>query len=362
MTEWDAYWDALCRKDRRAALEAVRHAHDRGVGPLEIIDRLVVPAQARAGELWMDGRWTVEQEQAATDINEGLVHWLGSFAPPAEPADPLVVVTCIGSERHALPALVIAEALGFAGFRVHYVGGDPEPADLLRQVLVLKPRAVLLSASLTSSLATQKPLLAEIRAIGIPTIVGGQAFGGDERRACALGATAFASSLEEAVDLLRCLPERLTPVPRPEETPADIEAAWINEFRHEITPYVVRALARPSSDAEPAWWGELAEHVDHLLGCLAASLVTGDETIMVEVRDWLERLLARRGAGPDLVREIWDLVAEPLRGHPLARVHLAGAAPPVGPPAGQSRSQDGGRTGNRLAGEDGGLTDGLAPA
>jgi hypothetical protein len=75
------------------------------------------------------------------------------------------------------------------------------------------------------------------------------------------------------------------------------------------------------------------------VGCLVAALVTGDETIMVEVRDWLTHVLGRRGAPTGLVDEIWSLLAEPLRGHPLARVFLAGSAAPAAPTA-VSRGDD----------------------
>lgn len=332
MREWDDYWSALTAGDRTGALCAVRRAHEAGATPKEIIDALVMPAQERIGELWLDGSWSVEEEHAATAINEGLVHWLGSFAPQPPADRPLVLVSCIETEQHVLPALVIAEELGLAGFRVEMVGPDPDPGHLLRQVLVRKPRAVLFSGSLTSSLATQKSLFGNIAAIGIPVVVGGRAFGADATRARALGATAYAPTIEDAVRLLEDLPARVPPASPPERGPGDVEAAWINEYRHQITPYVVRALARRHGSGHglgPQWWDELEGHVDHVLGCLAASLVTGDETIMIEVRDWVTQLLQRRGADPGMVDEIWELVAEPLRGHPLARVHLAGSATPV---------------------------------
>ncbi|MFC4786949.1 cobalamin B12-binding domain-containing protein [Nocardioides sp. MAHUQ-72] len=326
----EEYWQALEAGDRHAALTVVKRLHESGQSPLAIIDELVVPAQERVGELWLDGAWSVTQEHAATAINEGLVHWLGSFVPEPEPDRPLVLVSCIEGERHALPALVVAEALGMAGHRVSYVGGDPEPHDLLRQVLVLKPRAVLFSASLTSSLAPQKGLFGSIRAIGIPVLVGGRAFGGDERRATSLGATAYAHGVDDVLRLLEELPERLPAAPRPPEGPADVEAAWILAHRGQITPAVVRAVERRYAveGDRPRWWSELEGHVDHVLGCLAAALVTGDETIMIEVRDWFGRVLARRGAAPGLVEEVWHLLAGPLRGHPLARVFLAGSAAP----------------------------------
>ena len=325
---WHEYWSALERGDRHGALDVVKKFQTLGSGPIEIIDALIVPAQARVGELWLDGTWTVAQEHAATSINEGLVHWLCSFSP-APPADaPLVIVSCLEDERHALPALVISEALNLAGYRVNYVGGDPEASDLLRQILTLKPRAVLFSASLTSSLGVQKGLFASIRSIGIPVIVGGQAFGGDERRATALGATAYAADADAAIRHLEELPQRLAPATPEPPGPGDAEAAWLLQYRHEIAPYVARSLAaRHLSDgSRPAWWPELESHLEHVLGCLASALVTGDETIMIEVHDWMTQVLTRRGAAPTLVDEVWKALAEPLKGHPLARLHVAGSA------------------------------------
>jgi methanogenic corrinoid protein MtbC1 len=328
----DDYWQALQAGDRPAALEAVKQIRDAGRTHLEVIDEVIVPAQERVGELWVSGEWSLEQERRATSINEGLVHWLCSFAPAPDPGRPLVMVVC--PERHELPALVVSETLAAAGYRTAFAGGGTAPHDLLRQVLTRKPRALLVSASLTSSLAELKPLLGHVRAIGIPVIAGGRAFGGDAGRARAVGATAYADSVEEAVALLEQLPHRVPPQEADQPGPADAEAAWLTGFRGEITPYVMRALAarRPAA-VRPLWWEEeLPDHVDHVLGCLAASLVTGDETIMVEARDWLTRVLAARRADTGLVHDLWEMLAVPLRGHPLARVHLAGAAPLPGRP------------------------------
>lgn len=328
------YWDALASGDRRAALEVVKAEQAAGMTATRVIDEMVVPAQARIGELWLAGLWGVEQEQVATEINEGLVHWLGSFAPPPDPGRPAVVVACVEHERHSLPALVIAEGLTWRGFRVTYLGGDPDPDRLVREVVSARPRAVLFSASLTSSLAGQKHVFAEIRSFGIPVVVGGSAFGGDPARAEALGATAYAADLEAAISLLDDLPDRLPPVQVPERTPADIEAEWIIEQRHVLTEGIVaRLLDRLGAGHgdPPTWWPDLIGHVDHVVGCVAAAVATGDETIVVEVRDWLGHVVEARGGDRQVVAELWSLLAVPLRGHPLARIHLAAAPAPVEP-------------------------------
>lgn len=321
------YWAALEAGDRPAALTIVKQEHEAGRTATELIGELVVPAQERIGELWLAGLWSVEQEHEATAINEGLVHWLGSFAPEPDRDRPMVVVACVETERHSLPALVIAEGLAWAGFRVSYLGGEPDPDHLVREVLLTRPRAVLFSASLTSSLAGQKRVFAELRSMGIPVVVGGSAFGGDPARAAALGATAYAADLADAISLLERLPGRLEQVPVPDRTPGDVEGEWLVEQRHVLVEGVVARLldrlGRP--DRLPTWWPDLVGHVDHVVGCLAASVVTGDETIVVEVRDWLGQVVEARGGQRDVVSELWSLLAVPLRGHPLSRLHLAAA-------------------------------------
>jgi methanogenic corrinoid protein MtbC1 len=320
------YFSALEDGDRVAALEIVKAALDAGSTHTEIVDELVVPAQARIGELWLAGIWDVEREHDATAINEGIVHWLGSFAPPPDPDLPAVVVACVETERHSLPALVIAEGLTWRGYRVDYLGGDPDPDHLVRAVVTTRPRAVLFSASLTSSLAGQKQVFAELRSMGIPVVVGGSAFGGDPARATALGATAYAADLAAALRLLEELPERTPQVPVPDRTDADVESQWILEQRHVLTDGVVRRLVdRWDGGSSPAWWPDLVGHVDHVVGCLAASVATGDETIMVEVREWLSHVVVSRGGDLDAIADLWSLLAPPLRGHPLARLHLAAA-------------------------------------
>lgn len=321
------YWDALVAADRFAALRAVKALKDGGCSTAELLDDLVVPAQQRIGDLWVSGEWGVAQEHAATAVNEGLVHWLCSFsAPPSEEA-PLVVVACVAGERHAMPALVVAEGLALEGLRVHYLGADPDPADLLAQVELLRPRAVLLSATLSASLASTKALFAGVRALGVPVVVGGRAFGGDARRAEALGATAYAPDVATAVRLVRELP----PVdPGPAAAvghPGEVEGGRIAERQHEIVPTVLGLLTADAGPTPGVSRAELVDHVRHVLGSLAAALVSEDESILVETRDWLAHLLASRGAGPDLVARLWAAVGAALGEQTTARRALDRTAP-----------------------------------
>jgi len=322
------YWAALEAADRARAQETATGLLGAGWDATRVVDQLVVPTQERVGDLWLRGEWSVAREHAATGVNEAVVHWLISLLPPPDPDASVVLVSCLQGERHALPALIVAHGLAAHGLRVVFVGADPDSSSLLVDLLRLRPRAVLCSASLTSTLSAQKAFFHSIAAVGIPLIVGGQEFGGGERgarRARLLGATAYAETVDEVLELLATLPTRtLAPEPSASD-PGDEEGLWLQHYRSEIAPDVMRVLAgrHRGTGTLAESWPEVAEHVEHVLGCLAAAIVTEDLTIMVEVRDWLVSVLHHRNLDAGLVDEVWDLLAERLRGHPIARVFLA---------------------------------------
>jgi methanogenic corrinoid protein MtbC1 len=329
------YWAALAAADRPRAQATAAALLEEGWSADRIVEDLVVPSQSRVGELWLTGEWSVAQEHAATGVNESVVHWLTSRLPAPPEHAPTILVSCLQGERHALPALVIAHDLMRRGAHVLFLGADPEPSGLLSAILSVRPRAVLFSASLTSSLGNQRMFFHGIASIGIPLIVGGRAFGGRElgsRRALALGATAYAESADEVLDLLAELPVRVPAPDLPELGAADDDAEWLDHYGRRIVPEVMWTLGqRHRDDAGTVGnrWPEVSQHIEHVLGCLAAAVSTRDESIMVEVRDWLVEVLVHRGIDPGLVDELWQLLAEPLQGHPVARVFLAASRRPA---------------------------------
>lgn len=323
------YWAALGAADRQRAQATVAALVDEeGWSSERVLEELVVPSQARVGDLWLTGEWSVAQEHAATGVNESVVHWLTSRLPAPSEHAPTILVSCLQGERHALPALVLAHDLMALGANVMFLGADPEPSGLLSAILSLRPRAVLFSASLTSSLSNQRMFFHGIASVGIPLVVGGRAFGGRElgsRRAAALGATAYAETAQEVLDLLAEMPVRLPTPDYPELGAADDDAEWLDHYGRRIVPEIMWTLGQRHGDPHEVGsrWPEVSQHIQHVLGCLAASVSTRDESIMLEVRDWLVEVLVHRDIDPALVDELWELLAEPLQGHPVARVFLA---------------------------------------
>jgi len=170
-------------------------------------------------------------------------------------------------------------------------------------------------------------------------VVGGQAFGDDEKRARAIGASAWCAGPEEAVAWVTAISQDPQSTRRsgPTAVAASEDVAWLEEYREQMVSYVTVGLRRAghAPDADP---GDLEGWVDHLVGCLSATLATGDETILLEANDWLARVLSARGHDPLLVERVLDLLREPVASRPAAaglvhnaRILLTAAQRPTGP-------------------------------
>lgn len=326
------HWAAVADGDRLRALDVVSTLFAQGWSTDRIAHELVVPSQARVGQLWLTGEWSVVQEHGATEVNEAVVHWLTAhLRPPADDA-PTFVASCLQGERHALAALVVAHDLMARGARVVYLGADPEPSGLRAAVLDLRPSAVLFSASITCCLGRQRGLFSDLTSLGVPVVVGGQAFAGPPGggRASVLGATAHAESAVQVLDLLPELRARTARRPR-DPIAVDDEVAWLDHYRHRIVPEVMWTLGQRHDEPEVVGsrWPEVSEHIEHLLGCLSAAIAIQDESIMIETRDWLVEVLVHRHIDPGLVDEVWELLAGWLEGHPVTRLFLAASRSPA---------------------------------
>ena len=171
--------------DCRAGLRRARGpgGGNRGPGPRSphatVLQDLVVATQLRIGEHWASNTCTVAREHAATAVSESVVRRLAERVP--EPTGTgVLLVGCAEREWHALPALVVAESLRSWGLPTVYLGPSTSRDQLVSRILDVGPRAVLLSASLTSSFPRVRRQIEAARGTGTAVLVGGAAF---DRRA-----------------------------------------------------------------------------------------------------------------------------------------------------------------------------------
>lgn len=333
------YLAALGRGDRAGALAQVRDLQDRGNDVLDIIHRLLAPAQLLVGELWVADAWSVAQEHAATAISEAVLTTLAvererATRPPKDA--PSVVVSCVEQEWHALPALMLTEHLRADGFAVSYLGANASAQGLVRHIHDTGPSAVLLSCSLAGFLPLARRQIEAVRESGTPVVVGGSAFDADGRRARILGATAFARSAEGVGDLLSRLPSAV-PAAAPLVHAGAEEAYVVFSDRESLADDVARltlqALALQAPETPHVthgrgWVRVLDDQLPHLVGSVAGALVSDDPTIVTDAITWAEVVLRHRGASEKIGLALRASLREALQGLPVA-TRLVPAVEPV---------------------------------
>jgi MerR family transcriptional regulator, light-induced transcriptional regulator len=205
----DDYVDAVLVPDARRARRLIGEATDAGVPVALIYLRVVQPALHDIGKLWQEARIGVANEHLATQITASVMAELaGRFGPGGNSGQGRrAIVSCSPGEMHVLGGQMVSDFLEADGWEVLPLGADTPAEELARLAQDEGVELVALSTALPVHLLAAGTACAALRRLPEPPFIvaGGQAFGGDEHRARAVGADAFAADPET---LLRLLGER----------------------------------------------------------------------------------------------------------------------------------------------------------
>lgn len=314
-----AYQQALAADDAVAARALMQRLLAQGMTPITILTDVVAAAQRDVGVRWQRGEWTVAREHAATAIAVAATEAVARHVQRTPPTRGRVLVACAEREWHALPAMIIACALRTAGWDSVPLGAATSPVRLNQYLQDNGPEAVAVSCSMLGSLPATRRFIEASTAVGVPIVVGGPAFGYDDVRARALGATAWAPDAQGAVTAIANLPAVVAAAaPLPAAAAAE-QANLEHDHRH-----VVAALrAAWSLTAEPPPGLDIGQVVDdvlnQLLHAVSAALLTGDSRPVPETAAWIADLMATRGVDTAVVHELQTRTVVALKDYPLAR-------------------------------------------
>lgn len=325
--EVEGYWAAVRARDDSAAVAVVEAALDRGVDVVSVLEDLVAESQRRVGEEWATNACTVADEHAMTAVSTQVVAHLAGLRSTVPTGAP-VLVACVEREWHALPALILTEALAHRGHDVRFLGADVSPQALVGEILDRGPRAVLLSTSLTSSLPATRRHIEAARQTNTPVVVGGSALDPTGTRAQRLGASGWAPGADAADDLLESLPTHVAPAPpldHPEAAEATLLHSRVADVAEEAAASTLADLhEQPARTSDgpvlPAddWRSVLSGHANFLVDSLVSALLLLDPGIVREADDWLAGVLRGRGAPAAAEGLLWQHLATALREYPAA--------------------------------------------
>jgi methanogenic corrinoid protein MtbC1 len=300
-----------------------------GADPIGVIDQVIVPSQRQVGLRWQRAEWTVAQQHAATEVALAAAEVIARHLAPLDRRRGHILLACAEREWHALPATLIALAIRAAGWGTTVLGAGVSPLRLGRYLHELGPDATAISCSVLASLPTSRRFIEASSAAGVPTVVGGAAFGTDARRADTLGATAWASSARGAVHALDGLPLVVPPVPAIRR---DL-ATELSTLREQHPSMLIEAGARwqpfgkqPEAPRYPDSPGEVVRDcIGQALHAVAAALITDDPSVLADTRSWVATVLAARGDrhAARHAAELGVLLGTLVREYPLSDALLA---------------------------------------
>ncbi|MEE1757036.1 cobalamin B12-binding domain-containing protein [Streptomyces sp. SP18CS02] len=325
-------WEAATGGDERGAVRTVREALDAGMGPEEVLLDVIAAVQRRVGEEWAANRLSVADEHAATAIDERAVAAVCLHpAARTQVTRGRITVACVDGEWHALPARLLTEVLRLRGWQVDHLGAQVPGPHLVKQVHRGGPDAVALSGSLVTRLPAAHAAITACQAAGVPVLVGGAAFGADDRTARRLGADAWAADARGAADLLAAG----LPAPSPlrvarDALPhlADQEYTLVARARPQLVRDAIGDLAGvfpPFAEYDERRREHTAEDVAHVVEHLSCALYMDDREMFLGFVRWTAGILENRGVPAYALAVVLRLLAGYLRDFPRATALLDGA-------------------------------------
>lgn len=317
------YRRALAGRNRAQAMAVVTQLLADGTDPISVLTEVIAESQRDVGMRWQRGEWTVADEHASTAISVAATGAVADYVNERPLNGGSVLVACAEREWHELPAMIIGCALRSRGWETTVLGAATSPMRLSQHLADRGPDAVAISCSVLGALPTTRRFIEAATAAGVPTLVGGPAFGYDDARARALGATAWAPDARSAVAAMDNLPTVVSSIPmRPaaattEQALLDLRHRWIVDALHER--WWVTREPNPSTSL-----ASLAEDtLNQALHAICAALLTGDSRPVSETAYWITDVLAARGVDRAAVPELARLLGAELHQFPLARELVA---------------------------------------
>jgi methanogenic corrinoid protein MtbC1 len=325
------YEQAVANGDRRQIVCLVDDLLADGVAPLDVLTGVVAAAQREIGLRWQRGEWSVAQEHAATAMAMAATEVIADRIAQTSPTRGQVIVTCAEREWHWLPAAIVSSALRADGWETKLLGPATSPLRLSQYVQDLGPEAVAVSCSVLGAVPTSRRFIEASTSAGVPVIVGGSAFGSDDVRARALGATAWAADADGAVDAMTRLPVAVAPAPPLPQAAAQEQAALALDHSRLVARIQRQWTVTADSAAHPAQAAMRAVARDALsqpLHAVAVAVLTDDPRPVAETAAWIADLLRNRDVDPGpAVEDLAAVLCTTLIDYPLSvgviREHFA---------------------------------------
>jgi predicted PurR-regulated permease PerM/methylmalonyl-CoA mutase cobalamin-binding subunit len=193
-----SFYNRLLTRDRAGAIAiADRYAEEHSMEAT--FSDLFIPTLSFAAEELERRRITRVHDHFIKDVTREVIVRLGDRSAESTEGSARMVAVSVANERLSLGTLMLTQLLRQEEYAVDYLS-DLTPAEIASYLLDTRPEALFVSCSKAEHLEQGHALLRLLlRTVEIPLVIaGGSAFGGDEQRTLAAGATYVPRALLEA--------------------------------------------------------------------------------------------------------------------------------------------------------------------
>ncbi|MET0697475.1 MAG: cobalamin-dependent protein [Acidimicrobiia bacterium] len=265
---------------------------DEGIPLDSLLFDLLLPTERDVGSRWQSGDYLVSEEHTATATVETVVALLaGSLDQPEEGLH--VVVASAEGDSHSLAGRAVAAYLLYNGFRTNFLGANVLASDLGEFLASEQPDALIISCAMTNHLLGARAVISQSHSADVPVLAGGRAFGETEAWATKLGADAWASHPRDIPGIL----QTWVPDVRASESRARDPSQDLLKLIERRTSVLALAQEDLERRLEKAPGPRLRDELALLLGAVEASLLLGENELIVETLEWQQTTLQAHGYG-----------------------------------------------------------------
>ena len=286
--------------------------------PETVVTGVLQKGLSRIGDLWYEGKATVQQEHFATGLAVRRVEAIVAASPPPTRKE-LIIVAGPPGELHGFSLLLATLLLRRRGWNVLHLGADVPLERLAETIAASRPYMVVAAAQQLTTAATLRELAALLQKEGVATAYGGWVFNRIPDVRDRIPGHYLGRRLE-------CVPEKMETLmgrslPPPAEPLAAERLAALAHFR-ERGPLIQAEMGRFLEGLDMR-----GDHLDVALQQLPSHLVAAlslcDLSYMDPCLDWIEGLLANLGLPDGLLPRYLEAY------HQAAALHLDDRGKPV---------------------------------
>lgn len=249
------------------------------------------------GQLWYEGKASVQQEHFATALAVRRIETLISATP--RPSRQRTVLTgCPAGEWHSFPALILTLLLRRKGYKVVYLGANTPLTHVEQTAAAIKPDLIVLAAQQLQAAAAVREAALRFDLAGIHLAYGGLIFNRVPEIRSQIPALYLGEELRSAAGRIELLLENPSAFPekiQPEESDRE-EAHLFRENLPGIEAAVINLLKE-----EGVTFEQVQAVNTYLADELSAALELGDISYVEPDMAWLMGYLADQKASTDLL-------------------------------------------------------------